>query len=340
MDFKIFSTFTGAGGLDIGFHGGFKFLDRNYPKLNFVTPKAIEMDTHACKTLQNNKKYFKNTDILNEDITKIDPNSFKNDKYDILLGGFPCVSFSIVGKQIGIKDNKNGKLYESFVNFVEALQPKIFLAENVKGILSANKKRAIEIITKRFEDTGYKLKVELVNFADYGVPQMRERVLFIGVRKDIKEEFKLPKQTHKNNHITVEEAFKNIPKNCPNNKLMKQLPSTTEKLKAIPEGGNFKNLPPHLAIKGLMSNIYRRLDRKKPAYTLLASGGGGTWTYHYEEPRALTNRERARLQSFPDDFIFYGSNTEVRRQIGNAVPPVGIYPFAKEIERVLKNSKD
>ncbi len=121
---------------------------------------------------------------------------------------------------------------------------------------------------------------------------------------------------------------------------MKQLSSTTEKLKAIPEGGNFKNLPPHLAIKGLMSNIYRRLDRKKPAYTLLASGGGGTWMYHYEEPRALTNRERARIQTFPDDFIFKGSNSEVRRQIGNAVPPVGIYPFAKEIERILKNSKN
>jgi len=87
-----------------------------------------------------------------------------------------------------------------------------------------------------------------------------------------------------------------------------------------------------------MSNIYRKLDRKKPAYTVLASGGGGTWTYHYKEPRALTNRERARLQTFPDDLVFIGSNTEVRRQIGNAVPAVGVYPFAKEIERILQNS--
>ena len=87
-----------------------------------------------------------------------------------------------------------------------------------------------------------------------------------------------------------------------------------------------------------MSNIYRRLDRNKPAYTVLASGGGGTWMYHYKEPRALTNRERARLQTFPDNLIFKGSNTEVRRQIGNAVPPVGIYPFAKEIERILNNN--
>jgi len=116
---------------------------------------------------------------------------------------------------------------------------------------------------------------------------------------------------------------------------MKQLPTTTAKLQAIPEGGNFKDLPPELAVKGRMSNIYRKLDRNKPAYTVLASGGGGTWTYHYEEPRALSNRERARLQAFPDDLIFKGSNTEVRRQIGNAVPAVGVYYFAREIERVL-----
>ena len=119
---------------------------------------------------------------------------------------------------------------------------------------------------------------------------------------------------------------------------MKQLSTTTAKLEAIPEGGNFKDLPPELAVRALMSNIYRKLDRKKPAYTVLASGGGGTWSYHYKEPRALTNRERARLQTFHDDLIFKGSNTEVRRQIGNAVPAVGAYPFAKEIERVLESS--
>jgi len=336
MSFKIFSTFTGAGGLDIGFHGDFTYLNKKYPKLNFKTLKALEINKQACETLENDNKYFKNTDILNRDITKIDPKKFKNEEYDVLLGGFPCVTFSVVGKQVGLKDDLNGKLYESFVNFVETLQPKVFLAENVKGILSANKGEAIKIITKRFEDTGYKLKVQLVNFADYGVPQLRQRVLFIGIRKDINDEFSIPKPTHETKHVTVEEAFKKINKKCVNNNLMKQLPTTTAKLEAIPEGGNFRDLPPELAIKGLMSNIYRKLDRKKPAYTVLASGGGGTWTYHYEEPRALTNRERARLQSFPDDLVFIGSNTEVRRQIGNAVPAVGVYPFAKEIERILE----
>ncbi len=332
MSFKIFSTFTGAGGLDIGFHGDFNYLNTYYPKLNFKTVKALEINEYACQTLENDSKYFSDTDIIQGDIMKIDPNKFKDENYDVLLGGFPCVTFSVVGKQVGLKDDINGQLYESFV---EALQPKVFLAENVKGILSANKGEAIKIITKRFEDTGYKLKVQLVNFADYGVPQLRQRVLFIGIRKDIEGEFNIPEPTHKEKHITTEEAFQNIDKNCVNSNLIKQLATTTAKLEAIPEGGNFKDLPPELAIKGLMSNIYRKLDRKKPAYTVLASGGGGTWTYHYEEPRALSNRERARLQSFPDDLIFKGSNTEVRRQIGNAVPAVGVYPFAREIERIL-----
>ncbi len=337
MSFKIFSTFTGAGGLDIGFHGDFNFLGTNYPKLNFETTKALEINKFACETLENDNKYFKNTTVLNEDITKVNPNEFKDENFDVLLGGFPCIAFSIVGKRIGIEDDINGKLYENFVNFVEVLRPKVFLAENVKGILSANKGEAIKIITKRFEDTGYNLQVHLVNFADYGVPQLRQRVLFIGVRDDIKEEFILPKPTHKDKHITSKEAFENLNTKCINHNFIKQLPTTTAKLKAIPEGGNFKDLPPELAVKGRMSNIYRKLDRNKPAYTVLASGGGGTWTYHYEEPRALSNRERARLQAFPDDLIFKGTNTEVRRQIGNAVPAVGVYYFAREIQRILES---
>ncbi len=333
--YKIISTFTGAGGLDIGFHGGFHFLGNDYPRLKFTTEVSLDINADACKTIEADDRYFPHTKVFNENIIAYDYTKIPNHHYDVLLGGFPCVTFSVVGKQAGIKDDVNGKLYESYARYVEYFRPKVFLAENVKGILSANKGEAVKIIKKRFEDTGYRLKIFLVNFADFGVPQLRERVLFIGVRDDITTEFVPPEYTHKAKPITVLEALKDIDPKCPNHRFMKQLASTTAKLEAIPEGGNFKDLPPHLAVKGLMSNIYRRLDRHKPAYTVIASGGGGTWTYHYEEPRALTNRERARLQGFPDDFIFQGSNTEIRRQIGNAVPPVGIYPFAQRIEAVL-----
>ena len=333
--YKIISTFTGAGGLDIGFHGDFSYLGRNFPKLKFHTDVSLDINPDSCITIKDDVKYFKSTKVYNENIIDYDYKTINNDDYDVLLGGFPCVSFSVVGKQKGLKDDINGKLYESYAHYVEHFKPKVFLAENVKGILSANKGEAVKIIKQRFEDTGYKLKIFLVNFADFGVPQLRQRVLFIGVRKDIKTEFIPPQFTHKDEHTTVLEAFEDLNTNCVNHTFIKQLPTTTAKLEAIPEGGNFKDLPEHLAVKGLMSNIYRKLDRNKPAYTVIASGGGGTWTYHYEEPRALTNRERARLQGFPDDLIFKGSNTEVRRQIGNAVPAVGIYPFAERIQNVL-----
>ncbi len=333
--YKIISIFTGAGGLDIGFHGDFEFLGTKFDKLKFDTKYALDINNDACKTLENDDKYFKNTQVLNENIIDFDYKKIPNDNFDVLLGGFPCVTFSVVGKQAGVKDDINGKLYERYASYVEYFKPKVFLAENVKGILSANKGEAVKIIKKRFEDTGYKLKIFLVNFADFGVPQLRERVLFIGIRKDIEIDFIPPEFTHKNKHLTSLDAFKNINNNCINNNLMNINDSTKEKIAAIPEGGNFKDLPPHLAVKGLMSNIYRRLDRNKPAYTLIASGGGGTWHYHYDEPRPLTNRERARLQSFPDDLKFMGTNTEVRRQIGNAVPAVGIYPFAERIQNVL-----
>jgi DNA (cytosine-5)-methyltransferase 1 len=335
--YKIFSLFTGGGGLDLGFHGDFLFLNKFFPKLKFETKIAIDINKDACETIKHNKKYFSSTQVINADITQLNPYDFKEQNFDVVLGGFPCVTFSIVGKRAGIKDDKNGRLYESFAWFVEVLQPKVFVAENVKGILSANKGEAIKIIKKRFEMDGYKLKIFLVNFANFGVPQIRERVLFIGVRKDIKIDFVPPPKTHSpENWITSEIALKDIPKDCPNNTLMKVSSEVVERLKLIPEGGNFEAVKgTKYEVKGLMSNIYRRLDRKKPAYTIIASGGGGTWGYHYEEPRPLTNRERARLQGFPDDFVFKGSNIEVRRQIGNAVPPVGIYPFAKRIQELL-----
>ncbi|MFV0563855.1 DNA cytosine methyltransferase [Malaciobacter mytili] len=340
--YKIFSTFTGAGGLDIGFHGDFKFLNKNYPKLPFITTYALEYNKDAINSLKYNKKYFSNTKLLHKDITENIEDELKkynSKEFDVLLGGFPCVTFSVVGKQKGIKDNKDGQLYESFAKYVEKLQPKVFVAENVKGILSANKGKAVKIIKERFNLDGYNLKIFLVNFADFGVPQLRERVLFIGVRKDLKIEFIPPEFTNKNNHISSKEAFKELPSinECIHMQELKVSKNVVERLKLIPQDGNYKDVEntPY-AVKGLMSNIYRKLHEDKPSYTVIASGGGGTWGYHYKEPRPLTNRERARLQSFPDDYNFQGNTSEVRRQIGNAVPPVGIYPFAERIATLLK----
>lgn len=337
--YKIFSTFTGAGGLDIGFHGDFTFLGKYYKKLPFDTQYALEYNQDAINSIKHNKKYFPNTMPLYEDITeniKEKLKQYPQNELDVFLGGFPCVTFSVVGKQKGIQDDISGQLYESYAKYLEHLQPKVFVAENVKGILSANKGEAVKIIKERFELDGYTLKIFLVNFADFGVPQLRERVLFIGVKKDLNIEFIPPEFVTKGSHITSKEAFEKLPKNCKHMEALKVSEKVVTRLKHIKEGGNYKDVEnTQYAVKGLMSNIYRRLDSEKPAYTVIASGGGGTWGYHYKEPRPLTNRERARLQGFPDDFDFQGSTTEVRRQIGNAVPPVGIYPFAERIQNVL-----
>ncbi|MEN9565058.1 MAG: hypothetical protein RLZZ69_254, partial [Cyanobacteriota bacterium] len=182
----------------------------------------------------------------------------------------------------------------------------------------------------------------LVNFADYGTPQLRKRVLIIGIRKDINYTFDLPKPTHQSkDYVSSGKALDGVEKVKHNNEHQNIKSSTVEKLKLIPPGGNFTDIPkdsPHY-VKGMISHVYRRLDPDKPSTTIIAAGGGGTWGYHYSEPRPLTNRERARLFGYPDDFVFEGTITEVRRQIGNSVPPVGILPVAQAIQSYLEKVK-
>ena len=169
------------------------------------------------------------------------------------------------------------------------------------------------------------------------MPQFRERVLFVGIRIDTGFNFIHPKPSHGPNadkpYVTAGEALKDVEKVPTNNEHINIKEKTRQMLELIPEGGNFTDIPKDhpLYVKGMISHVYRRIDRNEPAKTIIAAGGGGTWGYHYPEPRPLTNRERARLQSFPDDFIFEGSVTEVRRQIGNAVPPEGVRAVAKRL---------
>ena len=162
------------------------------------------------------------------------------------------------------------------------------------------------------------------------MPQQRHRIVIIGIRKDLRLRFKVPAPTTKYNYVSAREAIENprIPNNAPNHELTKQSAGVVERLKYIPAGENawYEGIPQHLRlnVKGArMSQIYKRLDSQKPSYTITGSGGGGTHVYHWSEHRALTNRERARLQSFPDNFVFEGSKESARKQIGMAVPPIG-----------------
>ena len=320
----ILSIFSGCGGLDLGFH-----LE------GYTTVWANDFCKWAAASF---KKYFGDV-IKLEDIEKIDP--YKDESIpdcDIILGGFPCQDFSVIWKQPGL-NGKRGGLYRHFLEFVDAKKPKAFVAENVKGLLTANKRKAIETIIKDFEsiEPGYVVKPHLYNFADYGVPQFRERLIIVGVRKDTGFNFVHPLPSHgegrQHAYVTAGDAIKGAEKVKYNNEHINCLPKTRKMLERIPEGGNFTDIPKDdpLYVKGMISHVYRRINRSEPAKTIIAAGGGGTWGYHYPEPRPLTNRERARLQSFPDDFEFIGNIAEVRRQIGNAVPPEGVRSTARRL---------
>lgn len=322
---KIVSIFSGCGGLDLGFH-----------MEGYETVWANDFAEWAVESFKEN---FGDV-IHHKDITKIDPYTDKSiPECDLVLGGFPCQDFSIIWKQPGLNGTRGG-LFRHFAEFVDAKKPKAFVAENVKGLLTANGGKAMETIVKDFESIapGYVVKPHLYNFAEYGVPQFRERVLFVGVRIDTGFNFVHPRPTHGPNsgrpYFTAGEALAGVEDVPYNNEHMNIKEKTRQLLELIPEGGNFTDIPKDhpLYVKGMISHVYRRIKLDEPAKTIIAAGGGGTWGYHYPEPRPLTNRERARLQSFPDNFIFKGSVTEVRRQIGNAVPPVGVRLVAQRLK--------
>ena len=324
---KILSLFAGCGGMDLGF-----VMAKN-SKLGYEIIWANDLDKFACETFKKNFKH----DIICKDIWDIDLK--KAPDADVIIGGFPCEDFSILrgGTRAGFK-SKRGLLYTKFVEAVSLKTPYFFVAENVKGLLTMHKGWAIKKIKEDFESVdsvGYNVKYQLLNFADYGVPQNRERVIIVGIRKDLGIDFEFPKPTHKEKPVDAKTALKGVEKAELNNERLRIKSTTVDKLKMIPPGGNYKHLPDHKD-RNWMSLIYKRLHPDKPSPTIVACGGGGTWGYHYLEPRALTNRERARIQTFPDDFEFVGSTTEVRKQIGNAVPPLGIKPIAEQLLNAIE----
>lgn len=327
---KVMSLFSGCGGMDLG------FVLAEHPTYNYEVVWANDNNEFASQTYKRNFKH----NIVTQDIWNVDLEHAP--KCDVIIGGFPCQDFSILrgGTRAGF-GSKRGLLYTKFVEAVAKKLPKFFVAENVKGLLTIEKGWAIQKIKRDFEKVdhvGYDVQFKLINFADFGVPQKRERVVIVGVRGDLGVKFAFPEPTYKKRHVPVKVALSGVENVKFNNEKLNVNPSTVEKLKKIPPGGNYKYLP-ELSNKNWMSLIYKRLHPDLPSPTIVAGGGGGTWGYHYKEPRPLTNRERARIQTFPDWFAFSGSTTEVRRQIGNAVPPYGIKPIAEQLLKVLNREE-
>jgi len=324
MKFELGELFCGPGGLAYGATNA-RIEKQEY---RIVHKWANDYDKDTCNTYECNICKENTGSVICQDVKSLDIDSL--DSIDAFAFGFPCNDFSVVGEQKGF-DGEFGPLYTYGIKVLKKHQPKWFLAENVGGIKSANNGGAFKKILSDLENTGYKLYPHLYKFEEYGIPQARHRVVIIGIRNDLPYEFKVPSTApYKNIDNTCKKALEVPPISLDslNNELTRQSEKVIERLKLIKHGENVfnANLPDRLKlnVKGAkLSQIYKRLNPNKPAYTVTGSGGGGTHMYHYEYPRALTNRERARLQTFPDSYEFKGSKESVRRQIGMAVPAKG-----------------
>ncbi len=324
MKFKLGELFCGPGGLALGALNA-RISDSLY-RIEHEWANDYDLDT--CNTYRRNICPEDPESVVHGDVRKLDIDSLG--EIDAFAFGFPCNDFSVVGEQKGF-DGEYGPLYTYGVKVLKKYRPMWFLAENVGGLRSANEGKAFEKIKEDLIACGYRIYPNLYKFEQYGVPQARHRMIIIGIREDLPYEFKIPSpELYKECDVTCKTALEvpAISKFAENNELTKQSQVVVERLKHIKPGQNAftAELPEELQlnVKGAkISQIYKRLDPEKPAYTVTGSGGGGTHIYHYSENRALTNRERARLQTFPDFYGFEGSKESVRKQIGMAVPPKG-----------------
>lgn len=329
--FRMGEFFSGPGGMALGAWQAAQDVSRETgEQISLIHQWANDFHPDTEKTYRAN---IRPTEFISGDVREIDPKSLV--RVDGFAFGFPCNDFSQIGEHRGL-DGKFGPLYEQGVEVLKTHQPKWFVAENVTGLISSNDGRALEKILEAMAsagDHGYHLVPHIYRFEEYGVPQKRRRIIIVGIRGDLAEHirFQVPAPTTLTEPIPVEKAFADIPADAPNHDLPRHNQTVVERLKLIAPGENAFNAKLlqedeqlRLNVKGAtLSNIYRRLESDKPSYTVTGSGGGGTHMYHWEEPRALTNRERARLQSFPNDFRFHGGPASVRKQIGMAVPVEG-----------------
>ena len=313
--YTVVSLFAGCGGLDLGFTGNFNFLGKKYAAQNFEIIWANDIDELSCVSYQ---KYFKHK-IVCGDITKILENKYVSSldkalpkKADIVLGGFPCQDFSHAGKRKGF-NSARGLLYKSMAEVIKRTKPVLFVAENVRGLLTMNGGRAIQTIIKDFEKLGYHIVYKLLTAADYGVPQTRERVIIVGTRKDKLPAFEHPKPIlDEKDWISLKQAIGDLEK-AEEGKVANHYWSKAKKN------------------KGQGNSI---ISADKPGPTMRTEHHGNI-EYHWNEKRRLSAREAARIQSFPDDFIFYSSTSSAYKQIGNAVPPVLAWYIATTIEKFL-----
>lgn len=321
--FTVVELFAGAGGLALGLeNAGLKTVFLN------------EIDKDAVATLKKNRP---NWNIVHEDVKKI---SFNGIKADVVTGGFPCQSFSYAGKRLGFEDTR-GTLFFEFARAVKEIQPKIFVAENVAGLVSHDKGRTLQTILKilREDLDHYDVDYKILNAVNFSVPQKRRRILIVGVKKGIK--FNFPKEHEK--IVLLREALKDVPKSDGT----KYSEKRKEVMNLVPPGGCWINLPKNIQKEymgvsinsgGGKRGMARRMSWDEPSLTLTTSPSQKqTERCHPEETRPFTVREYARIQTFPDNWIFVGGISSQYKQIGNAVPVKLAEEIGKEIVKALES---
>lgn len=327
LHYRMGELFCGPGGMALGAHRAASQV----PGVTLEHAWANDYDADTCATYRMNIPGASESSVIHGDVRDLDIAAL--DRIDGFAFGFPCNDFSLVGENRGIH-GKFGPLYTYGVEVLDRHNPVWFVAENVGGLSSSNDGHALRQILeslKRAGDEGYRLYPHLYKFEQYGLPQRRHRIIIVGLRRDVGAEFAVPSPepfAEVNNSVGKRLTSPPIDPGAPNHELTRQAPRVVERLSHILPGQNAFNaeLPEHLRLNvrgATLSQIYRRLEADKPSYTITGSGGGGTHVYHWAEPRALTNRERARIQTFPDDFKFAGGKESVRRQVGMAVPVEG-----------------
>ena len=319
--YKVVSLFAGCGGCDQGIVGDFIFNNKKYERLPFDLTYAMDIDQKALDTHMLN---FHASIVKRADVCEVESSEIPN--CDVIIGGFPCQSFSTVNPTKDPFDAR-ANLYKQMVRIVKDKQPLVFIAENVKGLKTLHKGAIFKRICEAFEEAGYTVAHSLLNAADYGVPQKRERVILVGFRNDLNIEFEFPGETNKGAWVPLSVAVPKL---------------------AIYEQKYYFSEKAVLGMKNAKPNMKRGLWQKLDEPCLTVTSHLAKVSLNSRDPvllvdphkelyRRFTPREAARIQSFPDSFEFSGSETDAYRQIGNAVPPVMFWHIAKKVADYLSD---
>jgi len=320
---KVLELFAGAGGLALGME-----------MAGLHTEALIEIDKSASQTLKHNRPHW---NVINDDVRNID---FSNFNVDIVTGGFPCQAFSYAGKKLGFEDTR-GTLFFEFARAIKQIRPKLFIAENVRGIISHDNGRTLKTIIDILGELGYKVQYKLVNAVNYGIPQKRERVIICGTLEGTGLNFTFPKE--EKGIVTLKEALKDVPKS----EGMQYSANRKRILDLVPPGGCWRDLPLEIQKEFMGKSFYsgggrtgmaRRLSWDEPSLTLTTSPSQKqTERCHPSETRPFTVREYARIQTFPDSWEFVGSLSDKYKQIGNAVPVKLAHKIGQSIVEAFQN---